>query len=60
MTAILTLRLHPPPSLQRTPGPTAILYYLRQDPTLVGHILPRSSRTVYRVLKAAGLIPSRG
>jgi hypothetical protein len=23
MTAILTLRLHPPPSLQRTPDPTA-------------------------------------
>jgi hypothetical protein len=59
MAAILALRLTPPQNLHRVPGPKTILASLRCDPTLAEHDLPRSSRTVYRVLKAAGLIPER-
>lgn len=56
MVAILTIRLHPPHNLGRTPGPKAILYYLQQDPSLEGERIPQSTRTVYKVLKAAKLI----
>lgn len=59
ITSILDIRLHPPENLGRVPGPKAILYYLRRDPALQGEQLPRSSRTVYRVLKAANLILNR-
>jgi hypothetical protein len=44
--------------LKRTPGPKALLYYLQQDETLRlrGLRLPCSTRTVWQVLDAAGLI----
>jgi hypothetical protein len=49
---ILAIRDQPPAGLNRTPGPVAIKYYLQQqeqkDP--VGHYLPRSSSTIWRIL----------
>jgi transposase InsO family protein len=50
---ILTIRDAPPNNLKRIPGPKAILYYLQQEATttLVGHRLPRSTRTIWRILR---------
>jgi anti-anti-sigma regulatory factor len=50
---ILTIRDAPPANLGRIPGPKAILYYLQQEATttLVGHQLPRSTRTIWRILR---------
>ena len=58
---ILALRDQPPEGLRRIPGPKALLYYLPRDPELRASQLPlpRSSRTIYRLLKAAGRIPTR-
>jgi transposase InsO family protein len=56
---ILQMRDEPPEGLQRTPGPKAILYYLPRDPDLQGERLPRSSRTIYRILQQAGRIAHR-
>ncbi len=56
---IVAMRDEPPEGLQRTPGPKAILYYLPRDPDLQGLRLPRSSRTIYRILKQAGRIQER-
>jgi hypothetical protein len=58
---ILAVRDQPPGHLQRTPGPKAILYYLRQDAGLVasGERLPRSTRTVWQVLTRHGRIARR-
>lgn len=55
---IQEIRLAPAEDLKRTPGPVTILYYLHRDPELQakGPRLPRSSRTVWRILDAAGLI----
>jgi Integrase core domain len=55
---ILAIRDQPPANLQRVPGPKAILYYLEQDGELVasGARLPRSTRTVWRILTRAGRI----
>jgi len=53
---ILQIRDEPPEGLQRTPGPRAILYYLPRDPDLQAERLPRSSRTIYRILQQAGRI----
>ena len=50
---IIQMRDAPPEGLQRTPGPKAILYYLPRDPELQGERLPRSSRTIYRILGAS-------
>jgi len=50
---ILQMRDEPPEGLQRTPGPKAILYYLPRDEQLQGERLPRSSRTIYRILQQA-------
>jgi hypothetical protein len=49
---ILDIRDHPPPNLQRIPGPKAIIYYLQQDEALQagGHHLPTSTRTVWAIL----------
>ena len=49
---ILDLRDHPPQKLGRTPGPLTILYYLKQDKNLTetGLILPRSTRTIWKIL----------
>ncbi len=58
---ILQMRDQPPEHLGRTPGPKALLYYLPRDAELAatGLRLPRSSRTVYRILRQAGRIPGR-
>ena len=53
---IIQMRDEPPEGLQRTPGPKAILYYLPRDPDLQAERLPRSSRTIYRILQQAGRI----
>jgi len=49
---ILDLRDQPPENLKRTPGPLAILYYLKQDETLKScrAVLPHSTRTVWEIL----------
>ncbi len=58
---ILAIRDAPPANLQRVPGPKAILYYLHQDATLAerGARLPRSTRTVWRILRRHGRIARR-
>jgi transposase InsO family protein len=58
---ILQMRDQPPEGLRRTPGPKALLYYLPRDADLAasGARLPRSSRTIYRILCQAGRIPHR-
>src|SRR5215470_2992995 len=55
---ILEIRLEPPENLQRVPGPEAILYYLRRDPTLKHACvrLPRSQTTIWKILRQAGCI----
>jgi hypothetical protein len=55
---IQQIRLEPPEGLQRTPGPVTILYYLPRDPELQAAScrLPRSTRTIWLILDAAGLI----
>jgi transposase InsO family protein len=54
------IRQFPPEGLQRTPGPQAILYYLPRDDQLrkLGCPLPRSTRTVWKLLRRLGLIVS--
>jgi hypothetical protein len=56
--AVLALRENPPEHLQRVPGPKAILYYLSRDPQLKarGLRLPRSTRTIWQILRSAGRI----
>ena len=56
---LLQIRDEPPEGLGRTPGPKAILYYLPRDEQLAGERLPRSSRTIYRILQQAGRIAQR-
>ena len=55
---IVEMRDQPPEGLGRTPGPKALLYYMPRDADLLasGERLPRSSRTVYRILRQAGRI----
>lgn len=55
---IQQIRLEPPEGLQRTPGPVTISYYLQRDQALLatGKRLPRSTRTIWRILDEAGLI----
>ena len=55
------MRDQPPEGLGRTPGPKAIRYYLSRDAELAttGERLPRSSRTIYRILCQAGRIQRR-
>jgi hypothetical protein len=55
---ILEIREEPPENLHRTPGPKAILYYLRREQTRagLGTSLPRSSCTVWRILRRFGCI----
>lgn len=50
---ILEIRDQPPQNLGRIPGPKAILYYLGQDATttLAGERLPRSTRSIWRILR---------
>ena len=58
---ILAIRDQPPAGLARVPGPRAILYYLAQDAELAagGMRLPRSARTVWRILSEHGRIAQR-
>jgi hypothetical protein len=55
---ILEIRDQPPEHLRRTPGPKAILYYLQRDADLqaLGVPLPRSTRTIWRILSQNGRI----
>ena len=56
---IVEMRDQPPEGLRRTPGPKALLYYLPRDERLQGERLPRSTRTIYRLLCEAGRIAHR-
>jgi transposase InsO family protein len=56
---IIQMRDEPPEDLRRTPGPKALLYYLPRDEQVQGERLPRSSRTIYRILQQAGRIAQR-
>jgi hypothetical protein len=48
----LAIRDQPPQKLKRVPGPKAILYYLQEaSTTLAGERLPRSTRTIWRMLR---------
>ncbi len=55
---IIEIRTTPPENLQRTPGPRTILYYLKRDAHLAaqGIVAPRSTRTVWKILRTLGLI----
>jgi transposase InsO family protein len=56
---LLEIRSSPPAPINRIPGPKTIRYYLEQDPELraQGLRLPRSSRTIWQILRQAGCIP---
>ncbi len=58
---LVELRDQPPEGLGRTPGPKALVYSLPRDAHLAasGERLPRSSRTIYRILQQAGRIAHR-
>jgi hypothetical protein len=58
---ILAIRDAPPENLKRVPGPRAILYYLARDPEGQGRreTLPRSTRTIWRILRRHGRIVPR-
>jgi len=58
---LLEMRDQPPEGLGRTPGPKALLYYLPRDEALVeaGLRLPRSTRTIHRLLREHGRIAPR-
>ncbi len=47
---ILVIRDTPPEQRQRTPGPRAILYFLPRSPEVHGERLPRSTRTIWKIL----------
>jgi hypothetical protein len=55
---ILALRDEPPDHLRRVPGPRTILAFLHRDPEALALALPlpRSSRTVWQVLRRSGRI----
>src|SRR6266568_8075488 len=58
---LLEIRDDPPEGLGRTPGPKAILYYLSRDEALKEKELrlPKSTRTIHRILHENGRIASR-
>lgn len=58
-TASSQIREQPPEHLRRTPGPKAILSYLHRDADLraLDGPLPRSTRTIWRILTQHGRIP---
>lgn len=62
VTRILEIRDEPPPKLGRVPGPLTILYYLQKDPSLqeAGCVLPRSTRTIWKILDQHQRIPRPG
>jgi hypothetical protein len=55
---IVQIRQAPPENLQRVPGSRTILYYLHRDPDLQaqGLRVPRSARTIWKILRKLGLI----
>jgi hypothetical protein len=55
------MRFAPPENLKRVPGPRALLYYLPRDPELQAAQvpLPRSSRTIWKILHATGCLVAR-
>jgi len=58
---VLEMRDEPPEGLGRTPGPKALLYYLPRDESLQQSEmrLPRSTRTIHRLLREHGRIAPR-
>ncbi len=58
---LLAIRSAPPAPINRIPGPKTIRYYLEQDPELraQGLRLPRSTRTIWQILRAHGRIAER-
>jgi len=58
---LLEIRDDPPEGLGRTPGPKAILYDLNRDEALKEQQLrlPKSTRTIHRLLRENGRIASR-
>ena len=58
---LLEIRAAPPAPINRIPGPKTIRYYLEQDPDLraQGLRLPRSTRTIWQILRQYGRIGSR-
>ncbi len=57
--AILSFRDQLQSVYNRVVGPKTILYHLHIDPLLKDEYLPRSSYTVWGILKAGGRIPTR-
>jgi hypothetical protein len=57
--AILSFRDQLKAIYNRVVGPKTILYHLHTDPLLQDDYVPRSSYTVWRVLKEGGRIPTR-
>jgi Integrase core domain len=59
---ILEIRDQPPANLQRTPGAETILYYLHhpEPASALPERLPRSSRTIWRILHQYGRIAAPG
>ena len=57
--AILSFRDQLKSVYNRVVGPKTILYHLQIDPLLQDEFIPRSSYTVWRVLKDGGRIPTR-
>jgi hypothetical protein len=55
------MREQPPEHLQRVPGPKTLVSYLQRDPHLqgLGVAVPRSSRTVWKLLRQHGYILPR-
>jgi transposase InsO family protein len=55
---IVQIRQAPPEGLQRVPGSRTILFYLHRDPDLQvqGLRVPRSARTIWKILRQEGLI----
>src|SRR6266581_6503231 len=58
---IVEMRSSPPENLKRVPGPRALLYYLPRDEELQAAQvpLPRSSRTIWKILHATGCLLTR-
>jgi hypothetical protein len=58
---IVEMRFAPPENLKRVPGPRALLYYLPRDPEFQSAQipLPRSSRTIWKILHTTGCLISR-
>jgi len=56
---VLEIRDHPPQQLGRIPGPLTILYYLKQDQSLIerGLRVPSSTRTIWKILDRNHRIP---